>query len=105
MADSNQPTWRARTQLNLATPLHDFPKHPDIVLPKFDLGKGISVDYLKFFFLALELLNIEHEDVVCILFPHAFEPKASSWFFSLQPNSITNWDSFERAFKRKFGSK
>ena len=80
----DQPTWRARTPLNLATPLHDFPKHPDRMLPKFDLGKGISTeDHLKSFFLALELLNIEHEYVVCRLFLHNFEPKTISWFFSL----------------------
>ena len=69
----DQPTWRARTPLNLATPLHDFPKHPDRMLPKFDLGKGISTeDHLKKISLAMELLNIQHEDVVCILFPHTF---------------------------------
>ena len=28
MDSINQPTWRARTPLNLAAPLHDLPKHP-----------------------------------------------------------------------------
>ena len=87
---ANQPAWRAKTPLNLAAPLHDLCKHPNRVLAKFDPGKGISVeDHLKFFYLALEILNVKHEDVVCRLFPYTFEPKASSWFFSLQPNSIT----------------
>ena len=65
MVDVNQPTWRARTPLNLDAPLHDFPKHPNRTLPKFDPRKGISAeDHLKSFYLALELLNVEHEDVV-----------------------------------------
>ena len=65
----NQPTWRDRTPLNLPTPLHDFPKHPERALPKFDPGKDISVeDHLQSFYLALELLDVEHEDVVCRLF-------------------------------------
>ena len=52
----------------------------------------------------MNLLNVYHEDVVCILFQYTFEPKASSWYFSLQANSIINWDSFEKAFLGKFGN-
>ena len=91
MVAINQPAWRARTPLIVAAPLHDFPKHPERALPKFDPGKGISTkDHLKCFFLALELLGVEHEDVVCSIFPHTFEAKVSSWFYILQSNSITN---------------
>ena len=54
--------------------------------------------------MALNLLNVEHEYVVCRLFQYTFEPKASSWYFSLQDNSIVNWDGFEKAFLRKFGN-
>ena len=90
---------------NSTAPLHDFPKHPERTLPEIDPRKGIyAEDHLKFFFLALELLKIEHKYVVCKTFPHTVEPKMTSWFFSLQPNSITNWDTFERLFKSKFGS-
>ena len=103
MASINQPAWRARTPLNLAAPLHGFPKHLEWVLPKFDLGKGISVDnHLIFFYLALNILNVEYEDVVCRSFPFIFKPKASSWYFSLQANSIANWYGFEKVFLRKF---
>ena len=42
--------------------------------------------------------------MVCILFHYTFEPKLSSWNFSLQANSIVNWDSFEKAFLGKFGN-
>ena len=87
----NQPTWRAITPINLDALLHDLLKHLERVLPKFDLGKGILVeDHLKSFYISLALLNVEHEDVVCRLFPYTFEPKACSWYFSLKANSIAN---------------
>ena len=82
----NQPTWRVRTPLNLAPPLHDLPKHPERTLPKFDLGKGISVeDHLKSFFFSLERLRVQHEDVACRIFPHTFEPKENSCFLVCNP--------------------
>ena len=57
--------------LNLAAPLHDLPKHTEKVLPKFDPGKGVSAeDHLKRFYMALNLLNVDYEDVVCSLFQY-----------------------------------
>ena len=88
-ASVNQPAWKARTPLNLDAPLHDLPKYPERVLPNFDPGKGISLeDHLNFFYPTLSLLNFEHEYIVCILIPYTFEPRASSWYFILQANSI-----------------
>ena len=52
----------------------------------------------------MNLLDVQYEDVVCILFPYTFEPKASPWYFSLQVDSIANWDGFEKAFLGKFGN-
>jgi hypothetical protein len=37
------------------------------------------------------------------LFPLTFEEKASTWYFSLEEASITNWRTFETIFLRKFG--
>ena len=97
--------WRARTPLNLAPPLHAFPPNPKNYLPKFDPGEGIPVyDHLQSFFLALEGLAVDHEDVECRLFPHTLKGKAGSWYFGLQENLITDWNTFERLFKNKFGS-
>ena len=59
-------------------------------------------DHLQSYYLALELLDVQHEDVVCRLFPHTFEPKALAWFFILQANYITDRNTFKRVFKRKF---
>ena len=84
--------------------LHAPPPHPKSSLPKFDPVEGIYVDnHLQSFFLALEVLVVEHEDAVYRLFPHTLKAKASSWYLGLQENSITDWDTFERLFKSKFG--
>ena len=105
MAVVNRPAWRERAPLNLVAPLHDLPKHPEKVSPKFDPGKGVSVeDHLHGFYLALNLLNVEHEDVVCRLFEYTFEPKELSWYFSWEDDSILNCDGFEKEFLGKFGN-
>ena len=85
--------------------MHALPQNYEKSLPRFDPGEGISVDdHLQSFFLVLEALAVEHEDVVCSLFPHTLKGKATSWYFGLQKNSITNWDTSEIMFKRKFCS-
>lgn len=49
-------------------------------------------------------MNVEHEDVVCRLFPHTLQGKATKWFFNLAPGSITSWDIFEEAFMVEFNN-
>ena len=49
------------------------------------------------------VLDVEHEDVVCRLFPYTFEGKASTWYFSLTAGSITSWNKFDLTFMNKFG--
>ena len=91
--------------LILAAPLHDLLKNPENVLPIFDPGKGVSAqDHLQGFYLPLNLLNVEHEDVVCIIFQYTFEPKELSCHFSLQVDSILNSDGFAKEFLGKFGN-
>lgn len=77
----------------LAIPGHEnhLTKHPEKFLPKFDPDKDIlPEDHIKQFMLALNLMNVQHEDVVCKLFYFTFQGKAQSWFFSLVPRSITS---------------
>ena len=108
--NANQPnlpasTWRDRTPLNLAPQVHALSQNYEKSLPRFDPGEGISVDdHLQSFFLVLEALEVEHEDVVCSIFPHTLKGKSMSWYFGLHANSITDWDTFERMFKNKFCS-
>jgi hypothetical protein len=53
--------------------------------------------------LAIRLRNVEHEYVVCRLFPYTFKGNASTWYFSQQPHTIVSWDKFESCFLEKFG--
>ena len=53
--------------------------------------------------LSLRLLDVQHEDVVCRLFPYTFVAQASTWFFSLATKSIAAWKQFETSFLSLFG--
>lgn len=53
--------------------------------------------------LAIRLKNVQHEDVVCRLFPITFLGEAAMWYFSLDQGSITSWVDFETLFLAKFG--
>ena len=59
-------------------------------------------DHLQSFFLALDILAVEHEDVVCRLFLNTLKGKITSWYFALPANSIMDWNTFERLFKSKY---
>jgi hypothetical protein len=90
----------------MAGELHEMPRKFDKLLPKFDPDKpGSPEDHVNNFFLAIHLLGVEHDDIVCRLFPYTFLGKSSTWYFSLPAGSITDWDSFERLFMRKFGER
>ena len=60
-------------------------------------------DHTNKFKLTLNLMNVQHEYVACWLFCFTLQRKASSWFFSLVPRSITSWQQFENAFITQFG--
>ena len=81
-----------------------MPQAFDKMLPKFEPGEGVlEDDHLQSFYLDIEGLQAgEHEDVVCILFPHTLKGKAASWYFALPANSITDWNTFERMFRSKY---
>jgi hypothetical protein len=86
--------------------VHEMPRKFDRILPKFDPDKPESPkDHINNLFLAIRLLGVQHEDVVCRLFPYTFSGKASTWYFNLPAGSITDFDSFERLFMRNFGQR
>jgi hypothetical protein len=100
---TNQP-WIDQDIVAVPRAPHPLPKHPDKFLPKFDPKKKDSTEnHIKKFMLAVRLMNMEHEDVVCRLFPYTFEGKASTWYLCLTQGSITRWNDFETAFVEKFG--
>ena len=84
------PTWKARSLLNLAPPLHDLPQAFEKMMPKFDPHENILVDdHLQIFYLAIEGLKVgENEDIVWRLFPHTLKGAAASWYFGFPANSI-----------------
>jgi hypothetical protein len=62
--NNNQP-WLARDALALPGPLHHLPKHMEKLLPKYDLEtSGSPEDHIKKFILSIQLMNVQHEDVV-----------------------------------------
>jgi hypothetical protein len=47
-------------------------------------------------------MNVQHEDIVCRLFPYTLENSASTWYFNLPVGSITSWMKFQKDFLDKF---
>jgi hypothetical protein len=47
-------------------------------------------------------MNVQHEDVVCQIFPYTFENSTSTWYFNLPIGSITSWTKFQKDFLDKF---
>jgi hypothetical protein len=73
-------------------------------LPKFDpVDDILSKTHLDKFMLAMNIMNVQHEDVACKLFCLTLQGNASSWFFNLSSGSITSWQQFENAFITRFG--
>ena len=45
---------------------HNLPKHPEKLLPKFNPDdKGLSENHIDKFILAIQKMNVQHEDVLC----------------------------------------
>ena len=45
---------------------HNLPTHPNKLLPKFDPNdKGLAENHIDKFILAIQTMNVQHEDVVC----------------------------------------
>jgi hypothetical protein len=57
---------------------------------------------MKKFILAIRLMNIQHADVVCRIFPYTFDTSASTWYFNFPIGSITSWTKFQKDFLDKF---
>lgn len=99
----NKP-WLTINFLSIPSPQNHLPKHPKKIIPMFDHDKDILPKYhIKKFFPALNLMNVQHEHVVCRLFCFTFEGKESSWFFNLSQGPIASWKKFETAFMTQFG--
>jgi hypothetical protein len=98
----NQP-WLAEDVVAILGRVHNLPRHPEKLLPKYDPEtSGLLEDHIKKLILAIRLMDVQHEDVVCRIFPYTFENYASTWYFNLSIGSITSWTKFEKDFLDKF---
>jgi hypothetical protein len=98
----NQP-WLFGDVVAFLGRVHNLPQHLENLLPKYDPEtSGFPKDHIKKFILMIRLMNIQHEDVVCRLFPYMFENSSSTWYFNLPVGSITSWTKFQKDFLDKF---
>jgi hypothetical protein len=99
---NNQP-WLARDSLEIPRWVHNLLRHLEKLLPKFDPETSkFPEDHIKKFILAIRLMNVQHEDVVCRLLPYTFDNSSSMWYFNLPIGSITSWMKFQKDFLDKF---
>ena len=99
---ANRP-WLVMDVVVVPGAQHPLSKHPEKHFPKFDPNNDITLeDHIKKFMLSLRLLDVQHEDVVYILFLYTFVVQASTWFFSLASGSIASWKQFETTFISQF---
>ena len=94
--------WLTIDYIAIPSPTHPFPKNTQKLLPKYDPDDDVLPEYHIKQFMALNLMNVEHEDAVCIFFLHTLQGKATKCFFNLALGSITSWKNFEEAFMAKF---
>ena len=88
---ANRP-WLVVDAVAVPRAQHPLPKHTEKLLAKFDPDNDITPeDHIKQFILSLRLLDVQHEDVICRLFPYTFVGQASTRFFSLALGSIAPW--------------
>lgn len=66
--------WLTIYYISIPGPTHPFPKNPQKFFPKYDPHDDVLPKYnIKQFMNALRLMNVEHEDVICRLFPHTLQ--------------------------------
>ena len=98
------PQWLTINPIAISGTQNDLPKNPEKLMPKFDPNDDIlPKTHLGKFMLAMNIMNVQHEDVACRFFYLTLQGKASSWFFNLPSRSITSWQQFENAFIMQFG--
>ena len=78
------PRWLTINAHAIPGPPNPLPKNPDKLLPKFDPDDDIlPKTHLDKFMLAMNIINVQHEDEACMLFCLTLQGNVSSWFFNL----------------------
>lgn len=67
------------------------------------MEKGtLADDHISNFYLALQMMKVQFDDVACHLFLHTLRNKATTWYRSLLVTSIQTCDKFWKSFLDKF---
>lgn len=91
--------WSNLGAVQMPTPLHPLPKHPERWLPKFNRDDGLPTEEnLHNYMLAINLNEVVGEEFVVRLFSYTLTGSPRSWYFSLPVNSITSCNIFEENF-------
>ncbi|KAJ1408000.1 Retrotransposon gag domain [Sesbania bispinosa] len=48
------------------------------------------------------LFQQANQDLQCRIFPRSLQGESLTWFKSLQPNSVNNWEDLVLAFSKRF---
>ena len=68
--------WLRRIATAFPRVQHHLPKHPYKLLPKFNPdNKEPAENHIDKFILVVQTMNVQHEDIVCRLFPLTFGGK------------------------------
>ena len=96
---SANPRWLTINPLAISGPQNPLPKNPERPFTKFDPDDDIlHKTHIDKFMLAMNIMNVQHEDVACRFFCLTLQGKASSCFFNLPSGPITSLQQFENAF-------
>lgn len=102
MVDQNME-WMTQEPLALRGVLYKIPKWVERMNIKFNLDNTMKAkDHLDNFYLQLQTLEVQYEDVACILFPCTLDDNVAAWYQSLPPNSIQKSVSFKCMFLEAF---
>lgn len=83
--------------------IYDLPRNPDKFCNKFYyLGARTVDEHIEAFKDVVVCNNIEHQDVVCRIFPYSLGKNEYNWYLTLPTNSITSLDVLEKAFIDQF---
>lgn len=74
---------------NILGGTHDLPRNPNKFYSNFYFGGPRSVEeHIKAFKDAVVCNSIQHQDVVCRLFPYLLGDNEYNWYLTLPANSI-----------------
>lgn len=95
--------WVTATSPLTFAAYHPLPSSSQKNLQKFSGDGKFSTDkHIKYFFVAINILRVSHEDVAVRLFVETLIEVTVDWFYHLANGSITSWDTMRTDFEARF---